>query len=191
MGRISQYMIHCTDTPPHLRVNKRLLRRWHMAPRREKDGTFVYKGKRYEKLKYANLEDLHRRVEGRGWDRLGYHKLIHRDGTVEVITKIGDDNYLGNDEMTWGCAGQNDNAYHVALVGGRTKENKSPKKDAKFLDIFTYQQFIAIQDDIKSFLGKHEHVKVSGHYFFDKRKRCPNFDVRELAELLDLNEFLL
>jgi len=190
MGLITQYMVHCTDTAPWVKVNKTTLFRWHLAPRKNSDGTFTYKGVKYDDLSKADLSPMHERFFGRGWDRYGYHKLIHRDGTVEIITPINRDAFLSTDETTWGCTGQNSHSIHVALVGGRLQDNKPLKKPVDFFKIFTYQQFIALQKDIKQILARYEAVKVTGHYNHSK-KPCPNFDVKDLAELFGLEMFFV
>ncbi len=161
-----------------------------MSPRKNADGTVTYLGVTYDKLKDAPLKNNHLRSVGRGWDRYGYHVLIHRDGTEEIITPINRDLTLTNDEMTWGCAGQNENSIHVALVGGRLQDNKPLKKKVKFFDIFTYAQFMAIQRHVKKTLARYEKVKVCGHYKYSK-KMCPNFDVADIAELFDLEAYFV
>lgn len=191
MGKITQYMIHCTDTPPWVKVNKSTLNRWHLGPRKNKDGTITYKGITYPDMKSAPLSEIHKNFVGRGWDRFGYHKLFHRDGKIEIITPISNDISLSSDEMTWGCSGQNANTYHVALVGGRLQNNKAPKTHKEFLQLFTYQQFLSIQSDIRKFLNRYDSVRICGHYQYNKKKLCPNFKVDQLAELLELNDFLL
>lgn len=190
MGLLTQYMVHGTDTAPWVKVNKATLFRWHMAPRKNTDGTFTYRGINYTDLSDIDLPPIHERYFGRGWDRYGYHKLIHRDGKVEIITPVGKDAFLSNDEMTWGCSGQNSRSIHVALVGGRLQDNKTLKKHVDFFKIYTYQQFLALQKDIKQTLAKYDAVKVTGHYNYSK-KMCPFFDVKDLAELFGLEMYFL
>ena len=191
MARILQYMIHCTDTPPWVKVNRSTLYRWHLGPKKNKDGSVMYLGKLYESMNDAPLSPIHQNFVGRGWSKFGYHKLFSRDGKSETLVKINEDHILSYDEMTWGCSGQNVMTYHVALVGGRLQNNKSPKKHMKFHDLFTNAQFFAIQNDIKEFLAKHDNVQVCGHYHHSKRKKCPNFDVSMLGTALGLDIYFL
>ena len=190
MGKLMRYMIHCTDTAPWVKVNRATLYRWHLGPKKFKDGSVMYRGIKYPSMKDAPLEPLHENFVGNGWSKFGYSKLIHRDGTVEVIVSNNGDNKIDYDEMTWGCSGMNEITYHVALVGGKLQNNKSPKKHMKFFDLFTRSQFLALQTDIKEFLARHPHAKICGHYQYSKKK-CSNFDVKFLSSLFELDDYFL
>lgn len=191
MSIIKQVIIHCTDTPPWTKVNKSTLYRWHLGPKKHKDGSVTYLGVKYKSMKDAPLTPIHENFVGRGWSKYGYHILIHRNGKVEVITPIDDDNYLNNDELAWGCAGQNSISIHIALVGGKLQNNQSPKQLKKFDHLFTTSQFLSLQKFLKEYLAKNSYVKVAGHNQFTKRKLCPNFDVGKLMELYQLEKYYL
>lgn len=191
MGKVMQYMIHCTDTPPWVKVNRTVLYRWHLGPKKHKDGSVTYLGIKYPSMKEAPLSPIHKNFVGRGWSKYGYSKLFWRNGRVEELVKHNNDGYISYDEMTWGCAGQNAVTYHVALVGGKLQNNQSPPKGLTFDKLFTDPQFDSLQRDVKQFLFKYPHARVCGHYQYDRRKKCPNFDVTELAKSYQIEEYLL
>ncbi|PXX96911.1 lysozyme [Marinifilum breve] len=162
MGKLKYLVVHCTDTPPNMNVDKAKLEEWHMSPK----------------------------PKGRGWDRLGYSDLIKRDGSVINLTPYDDDDFVSSSEMTWGAAGVNAYARHVVLEGGRTEENKDPGM-ADFMDLFTAEQFCALQEYAKEFIAKDPNDKVVGHYYFSDTKTCPNFNVGEFLELIEIPEDLI
>ena len=99
-------------------------------------------------------------MQGRGWDRLGYYAIIHRDGKLEVLTPNNLDNEITPDEMTWGVAGINSEAIHVVLEGGKGALSEF------------YQHFTTAQDEelfafCKLMILRHAYPRArirSGHH---------------------------
>ena len=117
----------------------------------------------------------------RGWSRMGYSDLIWSNGYIENITPYNEDQYVTNDEMTWGVSGHNKNTRHICIVGGLDKN----KKDA---DTLTAAQAFSIANIILRTVRYHPNIKIVGHNYFTNAKSCPNFDVPAYLELLGVPE---
>ncbi len=96
--------------------------------------------------------------KARGFDKVGYHYFIKRNGEIQV----------GREESEIGahCNGHNKNSIGICLSG---KLN------------FTKEQFESMRSLIKSIAQKHklDIIDILPHNAFDKNKTCPNFNVSE------------
>ena len=102
-----------------------------------------------------NAADIHKMHLGFGWDGIGYHKVIKRDGLVEN----------GRPEYWIGAHayGYNDKSLGVCLIG---------KKQ------FTKKQFKSLYLILKNWKLKHPRARIIGHKDTQNTdKSCPNFDV--------------
>lgn len=54
-----------------------------------------------------------------GWSQVGYHILIHADGTIEHLAKLS--------EVTNGVGGYNSDSVHICYVGGLKEITKAGK----------------------------------------------------------------
>lgn len=88
-----------------------------------------------------------------GYDAIGYHKVILRDGTVED----------GRPEYMQGahCRGYNDRSLGVCLIGK---------------DQFTDAQMDSLAEVLSEWDLKYSQADVVGHCDLDASKTCPNFD---------------
>tara|TARA_R100000458_G_scaffold22624_1_gene20271 strand:+ start:491 stop:958 length:468 start_codon:yes stop_codon:yes gene_type:complete len=118
-------------------------------------------------------------VKGNGWEDIGYHFVIHQDGTIERgrhIDKVG--------AHTWG---QNYGSIGVAYVGGSVKKikkalDKKKAKDKVTLepkDTITEAQKQAFRDLVKFLEVCFGELKVRGHNDYNKDKACPSFNMRD------------
>lgn len=188
MAELKILCIHCADTHPGYRVDKGVLEQWHMGPCDIwKDGKIVgvkYLGDMYpdrDHLPNELIDQRHiRELHGRGWDRLGYSDLIHRNGDIENLTQYDDDDYISSDEITWGCSGINSKTRHVCLEGGKNTQNESGV--FLFHEIFTDAQFTTLAGYMNQFLKDHKGDKIAGHYMFTDKKTCPNFTIGTFLE---------
>jgi N-acetylmuramoyl-L-alanine amidase len=194
MANYQFLVIHCADTYPSFVLTKEILDEWHKGPRDEK-GQVVYLGKYYPNREslpddYINGKSV-KTLYGRGWDRDGYSELIHRDGSVEVITPHNDDDIITNEEMTWGATGFNGNGRHVCLEGGRPPKPMTPQPPMKGAEeiLYTPQQLEALTNYVLIETANHPQIKVAGHYMLTNMKNCPNFDVREWLKEIGREEF--
>jgi len=105
----------------------------------------------------AEIERWHK---DRGWNQVGYHYVIRRDGTVE----------RGRDEGVQGAhvRGHNHDSIGVCLVGGKPEFN------------FTWAQLTALRNLVYELQDRHPNITIHGHNEFDASKTCPTFNTREL-----------
>ena len=152
MGKLSHLVIHCTDTPEGRAVTSDDIRKWHTAPK----------------------------PKGNGWSRVGYYKMIHLDGTVEILQEVNDDDIIESWEITNGARGYNSNSKHVVYVGGCDKEMK-PK------DTRTQEQLIMLRKEIMAEVHLHPYIIVTGHNQISS-KACPAFDVPIFCKMIGIPE---
>lgn len=133
MRKIDKIIFHCSATPEGRDVKIDEIRRWHTSS--------IAKG-------------------GRGWKDIGYHYVIHLDGSV----------HKGRPEAQVGAhtKGQNANSIGVCYVGGLDK-NGRPK------DTRTAPQKETMLRMVEDFKRRFPGVHVYGHRDFAE-KACPCFD---------------
>ena len=105
--------------------------------------------------------------KNRGFDTIGYHYLIKRDGTLQV----------GRDEDVVGAhaVAVNGTSVGVALVGGGTV-------DMGWENNFTDAQFAGLKNLIEDMKSKYNIEKIIGHYEVESTKECPSFNVPQWLE---------
>jgi len=100
----------------------------------------------------ADIHDMHL---GFGWDGIGYHKVITRDGTV----------HNGRPEFWQGAhvQGQNHHSLGVCLIGRHN---------------FTDAQFAALELLLIGWTARYPDAQIVGHrdIQLENKKTCPNFD---------------
>ena len=107
-------------------------------------------------------------VEERNWSDIGYHAIIHRDGSVGYGRPVA--------RSGAHCRGRNKASIGVSLVGGR-----GGCADDDFLDNFTPEQEEALRELIVQYKAEFSGInKVSGHNSYAS-KACPCFDVNDWA----------
>ena len=102
----------------------------------------------------------------RGWLKIGYGKVIRRDGTVEQGR--------GDDDVQAHVKGYNHCSYGLALVGGSNEYDNSKAEDN-----FTAEQWESLKKTLEELLVKYPDAQIVGHYMLDENKECPSFNVRE------------
>ena len=123
------------------------------------------------------VEEIDRWHKERGWNGIGYHFVIRRDGTLEAgrsITKAGAHVY-----------GYNRVSLGICMVGGVTKDGK-PENN------FTDEQFNTLHTLLISLRQMYPRAEILGHRDlspdidgdgiiekWEWLKDCPCFDVRE------------
>ena len=121
--------------------------------------------------RHHDVDDIRRwHVNGRGWSDIGYHYLIHIDGTVEEgrpITKIGAH-----------TLGENRGSIGICYVGGMSKDMKKAK------DTRTQAQKDSLIKLMHELIYKYnKDMTIHGHNEF-ANKACPSFNVqKEYANL--------
>lgn len=133
--KITEIIIHCAATRASQGIGVQEIRRWHTAPR----------------------------PKGRGWDDIGYHYVIRRDGTLESGRPL--------DKAGFHCAGRNANTVGICLAGGVAEDGVTPECN------YTPEQWHTLARTVYDLLKRYPGATVHGHNEF-AAKACPCFDVR-------------
>ena len=101
----------------------------------------------------------------RGFNGVGYHYVIRRDGVIEFGRKHGD---IGAH-----CKGKNANSLGICLVGGI---NNMGEAENNFSDV----QFESLGSLLNELVHEYKISQIHGHKDF-ANKACPCFDVQEFC----------
>ena len=100
----------------------------------------------------------------RGFSDIGYHYVIHPDGTVEEGRDV---NIAGAH-----CSGHNSKSIGICYIGGMTADNKKAK------DTRTEEQRTNLKALLMAMRKLYPTAKIHGHRDF-AAKACPSFDATE------------
>lgn len=103
-----------------------------------------------------SAKDIHSWHKEQGWDGIGYHFVITRDGVIEA-----------GRPLYWQGAhvrGHNAHSIGICLIGR---------------DEYTSRQMRALERLIRRLKRVYVNSSVVGHYDLDDKKTCPNFDVKQ------------
>ena len=109
------------------------------------------------------VADIDRWHKQRGWNGIGYHYVIYRDGSVRTGRPV--------EQIGAHCTGHNSNSIGICYIGGLAADNKTPK------DTRTPAQIKALRDLVGKLKKKYPGTHVHGHNEF-ANKACPCFDVK-------------
>lgn len=102
-----------------------------------------------------------------GWEDIGYHFVIRRNGEVEKGRRV--------DAVGSHAKGYNDRSIGICLVGGVDQDNFLKAKDN-----FTLDQMNALYWLLEDLHKQYPDAKVLGHRDLPNvKKECPSFDVRK------------
>ena len=112
----------------------------------------------------------------RGFDTIGYHFVIRRDGTIET----------GRDQEAVGthAVAVNGTSLGVCLIGGADR-------NMKWENNFAPIQFETLKTLLMKLKKDYTIKKIIGHYEVDDKKECPSFDIPKWlkkANLVDDNK---
>ena len=116
-----------------------------------------------QKIGAKEIDRWHRE---KGWLKIGYGKVIKRDGTVEQGR--------GDDEVQAHVKGYNNCSYGICLIGGSAEEDWTKPEDN-----FTAEQFDSLKKVLEELIEKYPDAQIVGHYMLDENKTCPNINIRE------------
>src|SRR6056297_726909 len=92
-----------------------------------------------------------------GWKNPGYHFIIEKNGTIHNLQPI--------DKLSNGVRGYNANSIHVAYIGGKLIDDRTPQQKASMRSV------------VKVMQSMFPDAKVQGHRDFPNvSKSCPRFD---------------
>lgn len=109
----------------------------------------------------ADIDSWHR---ARGFNGIGYHYVIYRDGSVHQGRPL--------DKIGAHCRGHNNNSIGVCYIGGVAEDKVTPK------DTRTKPQREALLFLLRSLKSEYPDAKIYGHRDFSN-KACPSFDATE------------
>ena len=112
----------------------------------------------------ADIDRWHRE---KGWDGIGYHFVVRRDGFVEMGRSV--------ERVGAHAEGYNKASIGVCMVGG--VERVGGKLLAR--DNFTPAQWDALRDLIGRLHAEYPEAKIIGHRDVNRGKECPSFSVRD------------
>jgi len=113
---------------------------------------------------YKEIRKWH--VEDNGWDDVGYHFIIRRNGQLEKARPEG---YSGAHAPSY-----NSRSIGICLVGGMADDG-GPENN------FTLEQFLTLKDLVNMIMDKYSDItEVLGHCDVQENKpNCPGFNVKE------------
>ena len=119
------------------------------------------------------IDRVHRE---RGWTKIGYGKVIKRDGTVEQGR--------GDDDVQAHVKGYNHTSFGLCLVGGAKEEDWLQPEDN-----FTAEQWESLKKTLEELIEKYPDAQIVGHYMLDENKTCPNFNIRKYLLNEDIKNY--
>lgn len=114
-------------------------------------------------------EDITRWHKAQGWVTIGYHYVVHLDGSVHAGRSM--------DLAGAHCYGHNKESVGVCYIGGLAADGRTPK------DTRTPEQRAALRKLLAGLRAKYPKARIYGHRDF-AAKACPCFDAK--AEYADL-----
>jgi N-acetyl-anhydromuramyl-L-alanine amidase AmpD len=113
---------------------------------------------------YKEIRKWH--VEDNGWDDVGYHFIIRRNGQLEKARPEG---YSGAHAPS-----HNSRSIGICLVGGMAEDGSAENN-------FTLEQFLTLKDLVNMIMDKYSDItEVLGHCDVQENKpNCPGFNVKE------------
>ena len=120
----------------------------------------------------AEIKKWH--VEENGWDDIGYHHIIKRDGLIEAGRPIA---FKGAHAPS-----ANSKSIAICLVGGMSEDGGAENN-------FTLFQFLSLKDLIKRLLMTNPNIKeIVGHCDIqDNKPNCPGFNLKEWLHKEDIS----
>lgn len=109
--------------------------------------------------------------KARGWNCIGYHDVIRRDGSTEDGRPY---DVIGAHVNGW-----NSTSVGICLVGG-VDEHGEPQ------DNFTKEQYAALKSRLKFYKALYPNAEIKGHNYF-ANKACPSFDWKTWLKQEGLN----
>lgn len=115
----------------------------------------------------SDIDHWHRQ---RGFDGIGYHYVIYRDGSVHAGRPV--------ERAGAHCTGYNATSIGICYIGGcdRTGNPKDTRTDA---------QKAALRQLVATLHSRWPQATIHGHNEF-AAKACPSFDVQEWLKTIDL-----
>lgn len=108
---------------------------------------------------FGDVKKIREWHQQRGWQDVGYHFIIRRDGEIELGRPLN--------EIGAHCKGKNRESIGTCLIGKKR---------------FTEAQFNALKKLNTMLKSIFSELEIYAHNEFNAHKTCPNFDVRKVLE---------
>lgn len=115
------------------------------------------------------VKDIDAWHRARGFDGIGYHYVIYRDGSVHPGRPV--------ERPGAHCKGHNAHSIGVCYIGGLAADGRTPK------DTRTDAQRAALKTLVQQLKAQYPAATIHGHNEF-AAKACPCFEVRRFAAQL-------
>lgn len=153
--------------PKTLEVLKAQFQGLVAAPARKIDKIIVHCSATPEGEDFT-VEDIDGWHKAQGYQCIGYHYVIYRDGIVAS----------GRPEAQVGahCSGYNTGSIGVCYIGGcvgreeggqKAKDTRTPEQKASLISLLSYLKMV------------YPNAKIYGHHDFNSGKACPSFNAKQ------------
>jgi N-acetylmuramoyl-L-alanine amidase len=110
-------------------------------------------------------QDIDRWHKHKGWQGIGYHYVIRRDGRIEPGRP---EHYPGAHTLHY-----NHRSVGVCLVGGRSTKGRRAQNN------FTASQFRSLRQLVDRLKARYPQAAVVGHGQLNHGRACPSFNVSQ------------
>lgn len=124
------------------------------------------------------IDDIRKWHKDQGWSDIGYHYVIHLDGTIHEGRDV---NLVG---AHCNKGGHNQHSIGICYVGGTENKKNVPAHKQKAKDTRTEEQRAALLSLLMNLKALYPKAKIYGHHDFDSSKPCPAFDAKKEYERL-------
>lgn len=118
----------------------------------------------------AEIDMMHKQ---RGFAMIGYHRVIRRNGVIELGRPLDEDHVLEPNEVGAHVEGFNSRSVGVCMIGGVTQANVKVAENN-----FTPEQWYALKLVLRGLKTQFPTAKIVGHHELNPGKACPSFDVQ-------------
>tara|TARA_R100001594_G_scaffold103122_1_gene137820 strand:- start:443 stop:880 length:438 start_codon:yes stop_codon:yes gene_type:complete len=143
-----------------------------MEPRSKTDSLVIHCSATPESMDIGVEKIREWHVDERGWEDVGYHYVIQRDGTIESARP---------EEMMGAHAVKaNHRSIGICLIGGSNDAGDWENN-------FTSDQFVSLKALILNLQSKYKITYIIGHNEIEPKKECPSFNVQDWLEKENIN----
>ena len=117
----------------------------------------------------SSAKDINGWHRDKGWNGIGYHYVVRRDGSIELGRPI--------EEVGAHCVGHNSHSIGICYEGGLNELGEEA-------DTRTPEQKVALRKLLEELHEQFPKAMIVGHHDLNPGKKCPCFDV--VTEYIDL-----
>ena len=117
----------------------------------------------------SSAKDINGWHRDKGWNGIGYHYVVRRDGSIELGRPI--------EEVGAHCVGHNSHSIGICYEGGLDANGEEA-------DTRTPEQKVALRKLLEKLHQQFPKALIVGHHDLNPGKKCPCYDV--VTEYIDL-----